>query len=745
MSKHLPTLVNQAARNKALVDATTYMRDRVTSTVLPWSVDLSADGLGVEQVNTLNALEKTAARTALASLASLAKINELDHLGGGLELIPSLLFTLGLTDYEKVHFTIEHAHTSIGYYASLATLGFLDDDLVIEGFRRGLDIAGHVSWVPGGTQLNGGRLGIMVPVAVGQALGERSRHGDDAWVICHCGDAGWISGQALNGFNVADFEGAPVTFIMHRNGIQLSGSTKSIMDKDPRPIVKSLGVEIIETPSLHDKGALFKAYQEARDLARQGRPSMIYPTGAAELGLADFAGSYGIEKEVEAFAGEQGVAMDTRVWVPGSLMSFRDPVPMLECVFLVNELPGGAGHHDGHMKGRDLDEVCANPMLVINEAEAAALAALAEADPRVVVTEARPAAGSPNLVLSAEQLNAPNLPDAGAKTSARSGSQLAYEAVAQAFPEQFFSVSCDLDPSTKLDKAVKHIPARNSFQLSIEEQVASLVADGLAMCSRREQVQVFATFAAFFEGIAREGLELWRYQRNLNGVNEGLNAIMHLSHVGACTGRDHFSGWSLDWITLAMGYLPYIDRFYSPADARSAFIGVSDACARYGGSIVGIPRDNLPVLEKQDGGALYNPTDAWEPITSYRKNEGARRAILAMGATGYLGAEAAASLSAEGLATDAYIVNGLPAAAGEIEALIDRYPEGLVTMEDGIIAHRGIGLRGFASIVAGLAGGTPVDHVGIVDPRVAPSEGHEETWEHFGLTADALVAAVKGL
>jgi transketolase C-terminal domain/subunit len=230
-------------------------------------------------------------------------------------------------------------------------------------------------------------------------------------------------------------------------------------------------------------------------------------------------------------------------------------------------------------------------------------------------------------------LNAPSLPEAGAKTSARSGSQLAYEAVAQAFPEQFFSVSCDLDPSTKLDKAVKHIPARNSFQLSIEEQVASLVADGLAMCSRREQVQVFATFAAFFEGIAREGLELWRYQRNLNGVNEGLNAIMHLSHVGACTGRDHFSGWSLDWITLAMGYLPYIDRFYSPADARSAFIAVSDACARYGGSIVGIPRDNLPVLEKQDGGALYNPTDAWEPITSYRKNahpaRGRRRSCCA--------------------------------------------------------------------------------------------------------------------
>ena len=35
-----------------------------------------------------------------------------------------------------------------------------------------------------------------------------------------------------------------------------------------------------------------------------------------------------------------------------------------------------------------------------------------------------------------------------------------------------------------------------------------------------------------------------------------LNVTFHLSHVGACTGRDHFAGWSLDWINLAIGYLP---------------------------------------------------------------------------------------------------------------------------------------------------------------------------------------------
>ena len=52
-------------------------------------------------------------------------------------------------------------------------------------------------------------------------------------------------------------------------------------------------------------------------------------------------------------------------------------------------------------------------------------------------------------------------------------------------------------------------------------------------------------------------------------------------------------------MSLAMGYLPYIDRFYAPADARGAFVAVKDACARYGAHIVAIPRDNLLVLSDE--------------------------------------------------------------------------------------------------------------------------------------------------
>jgi transketolase C-terminal domain/subunit len=270
------------------------------------------------------------------------------------------------------------------------------------------------------------------------------------------------------------------------------------------------------------------------------------------------------------------------------------------------------------------------------------------------------------------------------------------------------------------------------------------MANGLSFSSREPQLNVFATFAAFFEGIAREGFEFWRYQRNLTGANEGLNVVMHLSHVGACTGRDHFSGWSLDWINLALGYLPYLRRFYAPADARAAFIAVRDAAAGRGGHIVAIPRDNLPVLTHSGSNEpLWSAGDAWTPVTAYRQHPGASAAVLAVGAPAYLAGAAADRALAQGVAADVYVVNGFPLNEGFLEGLAARYRR-IVTVEDGLIGDPQSGTRGFAGLVATAMAGTSVSlaHLGIADPRIAPSEHFVKVWEHFGITEDALVDAI---
>lgn len=736
----------QDARNAALLSATKYASARVESAVLPLTLDLARGELSAEDDAALSALEKESARTAIEALVSLAKVNDIDHLGGGLELIPALLMTLAATDYERSHFTIEHGHTSIGYYAALSALGFLDRDRVIDTFRRGLDIAGHVSWVPGGTELSSGRLGVMFPVGTGLALGLKAHHGKAAHVICHTGDAGWISGQALNGLNAAAVHRAPITFVMHRNGIQLSGTTRHIMNQDPRDIVASFGVTILEIRTLHDRRALFAAYREAFANAQRGQPTMIYPTGwghakeDAPVTVEEFGRKYGIEEETRAFAAAHDVPLDRSIWIPGSLMSFRDVPAMLQCLFYVNGLPGGEAHHDGGMKGRDAQAVLSNRMLALTSAETSRLEALRAQSPRKVVTAARPAKGTANLTLTDAEASAVALPGPEKPVSPRAGSEAAYVALGKKHAARIFVVSADLNPSTRLEKLVKGLGDGHHFEMSIEEQAATLLADGLSFSSRAPQLNVFSTFAAFLEGIAREGFEMWRYQRNLTGTNEGLNVLMHFAHVGACTGRDHFSGWSLDWINLALGYLPYLRRFYAPADARAAFLAVRDAAAGYGGHIVAIPRDNLPVLTQEDGKTpLWNAADAWTPVTALRQRGGAKTAILTIGAPSYLAAEASDKAAARGTAADVYVVNGFPLAEEFLEGFTGKYSR-VLTLEDGLIGTPDAGVRGFAAYAAGKLGGRGIalDHVGIVDPRIAPSETFQEVWAHYGMTADAI-------
>ena len=85
----------QRRRNAALLAETPLAGDRIDSHVLPFSLDVTAGRLSADDGHALAALEKTAAAIAIKALVSLAKAGDIDHLGGGLELVPALLMTLG--------------------------------------------------------------------------------------------------------------------------------------------------------------------------------------------------------------------------------------------------------------------------------------------------------------------------------------------------------------------------------------------------------------------------------------------------------------------------------------------------------------------------------------------------------------------------------------------------------------------------------------------------------------------------
>ena len=90
-----------------------------------------------------------------------------------------------------------------------------------------------------------------------------------------------------------------------------------------------------------------------------------------------------------------------------------------------------------------------------------------------------------------------------------------------------------------------------------------------------------------------------------------------------------------------------------------------------------------------------------------------------------------------------FVVNGFPIDDAFIMDLPRKYSR-IVTVEDGLIGTVESGLRGFAGYVAGKVGGNGVelDHFGIVDPRIAPSETFLDVWAHYGMTADAITEHV---
>ena len=116
---------------------------------------------------------------------------------------------------------------------------------------------------------------------------------------------------------------------------------------------------------------------------------------------------------------------------------------------------------------------------------------------------------------------------------------------------------------------------------------------------------------------------------------------------------------------------------------------------------------------------------------------------LTIGAPSYLGGEASEKAAARGVPVDVYVVNGFPVDEAFMADLPRKYKR-VVTLEDGLIGTVEAGLRGFAAYVAGkVAGnGLELDHVGIVDPQIAPSDTFQEVWAHYGMTADGIAARV---
>ena len=272
------------------------------------------------------------------------------------------------------------------------------------------------------------------------------------------------------------------------------------------------------------------------------------------------------------------------------------------------------------------------------------------------------------------------------------------------------------------------------------------MANGLSFSSREPQLNVFATFAAFFEGIAREGFEFWRYQRNLTGANEGLNVIMHLSHVGACTGPRSLLGLEprLDQPGARLPAVPApllragrrarglrrrARRRRRPGRPHRGDPARQPAGAQPGR--IGRRRSGTPATRGR-----RSPRTARTPEPRRPSSPWARRATSP--------ARPPTAPPAQGVPADVYVVNGFPLEDGFLDGPRRPLPP---HRDDRGRTHRrpAVGharVRGAGGHAPGRERRARSRTSASADPRIAPSEHFVKVWEHFGITEDALLAAI---
>ena len=202
------------------------------------------------------------------------------HPAGSLSSLDMCLMAYSVADLtpdnssglDRDYVVISHGHTSPGTYACLAWLGFFDPEEAVAHFRQaGSPYQGHVERELPGVDWGTGNLGQGLSAAVGLALAQRAR-GHEGRVFTLMGDGEQVKGQHAEARRIAVKEGlSSLTALIDMNGIQISGTTESVMAADVEALWRVDGWQVLHCDG-HDFQVLFDALCEARE---SDRPTVI--------------------------------------------------------------------------------------------------------------------------------------------------------------------------------------------------------------------------------------------------------------------------------------------------------------------------------------------------------------------------------------------------------------------------------------------------------------------------------------
>ena len=206
-------------------------------------------------------------RLARGDIISMTSVAASGHPGGSMSSLEMCLVVFScanLSGAVRDRIVVSHGHTSPAVYASLARLGYLPVDEVVAFFRRAKSpYEGHVVKGIPFIDWSTGNLGQGLSAGCGLALAAKVRH-EDFHVYVLMSDGEQAKGQVAEARRFAHKYGlSNITVVIDVNGIQISGTTDSVMPVNIGKDYIADGWDVIEVDG-HDTGALYKALRQAR-------------------------------------------------------------------------------------------------------------------------------------------------------------------------------------------------------------------------------------------------------------------------------------------------------------------------------------------------------------------------------------------------------------------------------------------------------------------------------------------------
>ena len=205
------------------------------------------------------------------------------HTGGDLssaDILATLYLHVLNVDAKNPHkpdrdrFVMSKGHCVEALYCALAEAGFIPDTLLNEYGKLGTILAGHPTKKVAGVEINSGALGHGLPVGVGMALAAKMDNKSYlTYVLMGDGEQG--EGSIYEAaMSAAHYKLDNLVAIIDRNGLQISGSTESVMSLEPmRQRWEAFGWHVLEVNgnSIPELLQAFDTFKKSKN----GKPHLL--------------------------------------------------------------------------------------------------------------------------------------------------------------------------------------------------------------------------------------------------------------------------------------------------------------------------------------------------------------------------------------------------------------------------------------------------------------------------------------